>query len=252
MAAHLWSPSLTWTSIPCLRQPTCYVRNPSSTQLTQLFWLANVWPCEEHQSILKSPINNNDLLLTSVIRSHSMVFAVQRPYSANDAKWLIIFTSQQTCSEKALVILISTAFISFLWVAYLIQLYNNLGVMSTCSAGFYRLRQLRRVRWSLDSESAATLVHAFVTSRIDYCNVLLAGARKATTDTLQRLLNAAARLVSDTGKFDRCLRQLMHVDHSTYWLDVPERVKFKLVSMAQKCLYHKAPVAASSAPRLGI
>jgi len=47
-------------------------------------------------------------------------------------------------------------------------------------------------------ESAATLVHAFVTSRIDYCNVLLAGAPKATTEKLQRLLNAAARLVSDT------------------------------------------------------
>ena len=35
---------------------------------------------------------------------------------------------------------------------------------------FFQLRQLRRVRRSLDSESAATLVHAFVTSRIDYGN----------------------------------------------------------------------------------
>jgi len=81
---------------------------------------------------------------------------------------------------------------------------------------FYRLRQLRRVRRSLDSESAATLVHAFVTSRIDYCNVLLAGAPKATTDKLQRLLNAAARLVSDSKKFDRGLTQLMHVDLYLY------------------------------------
>ena len=56
-------------------------------------------------------------------------------------------------------------------------------------------------------ESAATLVHAFVTCRIDddYCNILLAGAPKATTDKLQRLLNATARLVSDTRKFDRGL-----------------------------------------------
>ena len=57
----------------------------------------------------------------------------------------------------------------------------------------------------LYSESAATLVHAFVTSRIDYCNVLLAGAPKATTDKLQRLLNAAARLLSGTKKIDRGL-----------------------------------------------
>jgi len=81
-------------------------------------------------------------------------------------------------------------------------------VFNVCSAGFYQLRQLRCVRLSLDSESAAALVHAFVTSRIDYCNVLLAGAPKATTDKLQRLLNAAARLVSNTRKFDHHGRSL--------------------------------------------
>ena len=36
-------------------------------------------------------------------------------------------------------------------------------VSNVCSAGFYRLRQLRRVRRSLDTESAATLVHIFTT-----------------------------------------------------------------------------------------
>ena len=50
-------------------------------------------------------------------------------------------------------------------------------------------------------ESAAMHVHAFVTSCIDYCNVLLVGAPKATIDKLQHLLNAVARLVSDTRKF---------------------------------------------------
>jgi len=49
----------------------------------------------------------------------------------------------------------------------------------------------------------------------------------------------AARLVSDTSKFDRGLTQLMHVD--LHWLVVPERVKFKLVSMVHNCLHHKAP-----------
>ena len=43
---------------------------------------------------------------------------------------------------------------------------------------FFQLRQLRRVRRSLHDESVATLVHAFVTSRIDYCNGLLADCRE--------------------------------------------------------------------------
>ena len=43
----------------------------------------------------------------------------------------------------------------------------------------------------------------------DLCNVLLAGAPKATTDKLQRLLNAAARFLSGTKKFDRGLSKVM-------------------------------------------
>jgi len=90
-----------------------------------------------------------------------------------------------------------------------------LASICVCLTGFYRLRQLRRVRRSLDSKSAATLVHAFVTSRIDYCNVLLAEALKVTIDNLQRLLNVVAR----TRKFDCGLSQVMH-DY-LHWLDVP-------------------------------
>ena len=60
-----------------------------------------------------------------------------------------------------------------------------------------------------------------------------------TTDKLQRLLNSAAHLVSVTKTFDRRLTQLMHVD--LHWLDVPEWVKCKLVSMVHNCLHQIAP-----------
>ena len=48
-------------------------------------------------------------------------------------------------------------------------------VSATC---FHHLRRLQHIRRSLTSESATTLVHAFVTSRVDYCNVVFAGAPK--------------------------------------------------------------------------
>ena len=52
-------------------------------------------------------------------------------------------------------------------------------------------------------------------------------------------LCCAARLLSGTKKFDRGLSQVMHVDHN--WLDVPERVKYKLATMVYNCLHGKAP-----------
>jgi len=99
-------------------------------------------------------------------------------------------------------------------------------VSKTCVASFHWLRQLRRIRKSLDDGSAATLVHAFVTSRVDYCNAVYTGAPKTVTDKLQRVLNAAARVVSGTRKFDRGLTSLLHDE--LHWLDVPERVTYKM------------------------
>ena len=66
--------------------------------------------------------------------------------------------------------------------------------------------------------SAAILVHAFVTSKVDYCNLLLVGAPKSVTDKLQRVMNAAARVVSSTKKYDRGLTHLLHSE--LHWLDV--------------------------------
>jgi len=77
---------------------------------------------------------------------------------------------------------------------------------------FYQLCQLRRVRRSLDTDSAKILVHAFVTSRIDYCNGLLANVPSIWTNNLQRVLNAAARVITNTRKFDRGLTSILHDD----------------------------------------
>jgi len=49
-------------------------------------------------------------------------------------------------------------------------------VCHICAGSYYQLRQLRRIRQSLDSDSLATLVYAVVNSRIDYCNTVPAGA----------------------------------------------------------------------------
>jgi len=76
---------------------------------------------------------------------------------------------------------------------------------------------------STDAESPVTLVHAFVTSRFDYCNSLLAAALETTTNRLQRVLNAAARVVSETKKFADGLRRLMNKDY-TGWTSPSESV----------------------------
>jgi len=90
-------------------------------------------------------------------------------------------------------------------------------VSVTC---FHHLRRPRHIRRMLTAESAATLnCPRHVTSRVDYCNVVLAGAPKVITNKLQRVMNAAARVLTGTRKFDRGLTQLTLDD--LHWLDVP-------------------------------
>ena len=51
-------------------------------------------------------------------------------------------------------------------------------VSSICRSSFCHLRNLSRIRKYLTKESAAVVVHAFATSRLDYCNALLYGLPK--------------------------------------------------------------------------
>jgi len=53
------------------------------------------------------------------------------------------------------------------------------------------------------------------------------------------VLNAAARVVSDTRTFDRGLLALLHDE--LHWLDVPERIMYKLAITVYRCLHGQAP-----------
>jgi len=91
----------------------------------------------------------------------------------------------------------------------------------------------------LHTESLKTLVHAFLTSRVDYCNSVLASAPKTITDELQRVLNAAVHLISCTSKYDRGLSALLHDE--LHWLDIPQRVQYKLAVTVHRCRRNEAP-----------
>jgi len=112
-------------------------------------------------------------------------------------------------------------------------------VSAVSTACFFHLRQICRVRQSLDAGSAKTLVQVFVTSRVDYCNTVLAESPRVITDKLQRVTNSAARVISNTRKFDSGLSRLLHDE--LHWLDVTDRVRFKLAVLMYRCLRGTAP-----------
>ena len=60
-----------------------------------------------------------------------------------------------------------------------------------------------------------------------------------STDKLQRVLNAAARVVSNRGMYDRRLTQFRR--HTLHWFDVADRIRFRLFVQVYKCQRSMAP-----------
>ena len=90
-----------------------------------------------------------------------------------------------------------------------------------CSrACFYHLRRIRQIRRFVDDRSLLLLVHAFITSRLDYCNGLFANCSVAVRQRLQQILNSAARLVCSEPAFSHAAPLL----HSLHWLPVARRI----------------------------
>ena len=74
-------------------------------------------------------------------------------------------------------------------------------ISKTCNSAFYYLYNLRRIRKYLSKDNTKTLVHAFISSRIDYCNSLLYGLPEYQLNKLQRVQNMCARLICNESKY---------------------------------------------------
>jgi len=105
-------------------------------------------------------------------------------------------------------------------------------VTAVCKSCFFQLRQLRLIRSCLTIDSAKTLVHAFISSRLDYCNSLLLGPADCIIRKLQGVQNAAAWLITGTRKFDH----ITPILRDLHWLPVHQRIKYKIAMLVNKCL----------------
>ena len=89
-------------------------------------------------------------------------------------------------------------------------------IARTC---YFDLRLLASVRRFITNTATATLVSAFVLSRIDYCSSLLFGSTHDVTSHLQRIQNYAGRVILCLPKSSSITTHL----RSIYWLPVRVR-----------------------------
>lgn len=110
-------------------------------------------------------------------------------------------------------------------------------VSAVCKSARYHLFNIGRIRKHLSRESTEQLVHAFITSKLDYCNALLNGLPSTLITCLQRIQNIAARIVTLTKK--SC--HITPVLYRLHWLPVEQRIKYKVLLLVFKCQHDMAP-----------
>ena len=111
-------------------------------------------------------------------------------------------------------------------------------ISAICRTAYMHLHNISRIRRYLTPEATKSLVHAFIMSRLDYGNALLAGLPLEHLKKLQRIQNIAARIITFTPRRDHItpiLRQL-------HWLPIKRRIEFKILLHVFRCINGTAPL----------
>ena len=110
-------------------------------------------------------------------------------------------------------------------------------VNNLCKQLYIQLRTIGQLSHFLKKESIQILVSAFIFSRLDYCNSLLANMPKTQLDRLQRIQNQAARIITKTS----IKEHVTPIFKQLHWLPVSARIEFKIATLCHKCLNSNAP-----------
>jgi len=103
---------------------------------------------------------------------------------------------------------------------------------------FFHLRWLRAKKQSLTYDATRTLVHAFVSSRLDSCNSLLAGVSSQLLQRLQVVQNAATRVVTGARRSEHMTPVLHHL----HWLPLRQRSRLRQQFWSTMSAWHGSTV----------
>ena len=97
-------------------------------------------------------------------------------------------------------------------------------VIKICQTAYFELKRINSVCRFLTEDATKTLVTSYILSRLDYCNCLLVGTPNSVIQSLQKILNFAARLVL----LAPCRHQSAPLLEKLSWLPISECIKYKV------------------------
>ena len=111
-----------------------------------------------------------------------------------------------------------------------------------CKSTFGHLHNIVKIKKFISFKDCKTLIHAFISTKLDYFNSLLSGLSQNQIQRLQYVQNSAARLLTGTRKYDSITPILYSaILKELHWLPVAERIHYKILLLTFKSLNNLAP-----------
>ena len=129
-------------------------------------------------------------------------------------------------------------------VKYLGVLFDSLltledQIQAVSSVSYSSLRKISSIRNCLSKSNLECLIHAFISSHLDYCNVLYMNLPKKLLNKLQKLQNAAIRVIFNV----RSRHPVSSFFSQLHWLNIEQRIVFKCMLLVYKSIHGLAPDA---------
>ena len=110
-------------------------------------------------------------------------------------------------------------------------------ISSLSKSCFCHIRNLRKIRSSIDLSTATTIAVSLIHSKLDYCNSLFLNLPNTQLDKLQSILNSAARAITSASKYSHITPTLK----SLHWLKIKERIHYKILSLTYSAIQFNQP-----------
>lgn len=111
-------------------------------------------------------------------------------------------------------------------------------INAVVKGSFFQLRAVAKLKSFLTESDFEKVIHAFITTRLDYCNALYTGVSESSLSHLQLVQNAAARLLTGT----RRREHISPILEALHWLPVKYRILYKIALTVFKALNGLAPL----------
>ena len=128
--------------------------------------------------------------------------------------------------------------LSYLILVYYIFIIDLVIYITIYRSLYIHYIHIGRIRTLLTFHATAQLIHALITTRLDFCNSILYNLPNNTIERLQRIQNQAARMLTRSPR----RYHITPVLGELYWLRISDRIIFKIVILTYKAFHGVAPV----------